>query len=79
MPAFYSWLKSNNQQTKQHISHGGQTLCGHDIPLRHTYNIFTSCDVCERCQKSYVKELKLHYGEEWKDYADSSMVPDEAI
>ncbi|MEL0637666.1 hypothetical protein V6259_12935 [Marinomonas sp. TI.3.20] len=76
MPAFYSWLKANKEETKKHISYGGTTMCGHEIPARHTYNVYGYTDVCLRCQKGYVAGMKEKYGDEWKDYINTMYVPD---
>lgn len=79
MPAFYSWIKTNNEQTKKHLSYGGETLCGNTIPDRHEYNVYSSGDVCIRCQRGYLKELKEIRGDEWRDFVDMSMIPDLTI
>lgn len=76
MAALYSWSKSNGQQTKKHISYGGETLCSLPIPSRHEYSVFTSGDICIRCQKTYLKNIKEDRGEDWREFIDESMVPE---
>lgn len=79
MAALYSWLKGNNQETKKHISHGGETLCGYSIPSRHSYTLITGSEICLRCQKAFVSEAKEKYGSEWKESFESSFAPDITI
>ena len=76
MTAFYAWTKGNGEDTKKHLSYGGETMCGVTIPTRHEYSIYSSGEVCIRCQKAYVKELKEMYGDDWKDYFDESKAQD---